>query len=103
MPRGRISYVPEAIRGRSVCLGREIPVRADDVPYDARRPGTRVRFDLVWEDDDLRASTVRRTGATRTRGRRSPADRLPRVPSGTGPSALAFGSGGDSVESGSER
>jgi hypothetical protein len=63
MPRGRVIYVPEAAQGRLVWLGQEVPVRAEDVATDARRPGTHVRFDLTWEDDVLRASNVRRTRA----------------------------------------
>jgi hypothetical protein len=96
-------YLPEAAQGRLVFLGQVIPVRAEDVANDARRPGTRVRFDLTWEHDDLRAFNVRRTRAPRARERWSPADQWPKVPSGTGPSALPAASGGDSVEGGSER
>jgi hypothetical protein len=102
MPTGRVLYVPETTRGRVLFLGQEIPVRADDVADDARRAGIRVRFDLTWEDDDLRASNVRRTSATRARERMSPG-RSPRVQSGIGPSALHGGSRGRGVESGSER
>jgi len=69
MPTGRVLYVPEATQGRLVWLGQEIPLRPDDVAYDARRRGTRVRFDLTWEDDDLRASNVRRTRAARAPAR----------------------------------
>jgi hypothetical protein len=103
MPTGRVLYVPETTRGRVLFLGQEIPVRADEVADDARRPGTRVRFDLTWEDDDLRASNVRRTSATRARERMSPSGRFPRVQSGMGPSALRDGSRGRRVEGGSER
>jgi hypothetical protein len=69
MPRGRVIYVPEAAQGRLVWLGQEVPVSAEDVAKDARRPGTRVRFDLTWEDDVLRASNVRRTRVTWARER----------------------------------
>jgi hypothetical protein len=103
MPTGRVLYVPETTRGRVLFLGQEIPVRAEDVAPDARRPGSRVRFDLTWEDDDLRASNVRRARATRDRERMSSSRRSPRVPSGTGPSALFGGSGTGSIEAGSER
>lgn len=47
MPTGRVLYVPEATQGRLVWLGQEIALRPEDVAYDARRPGTRVRFDLT--------------------------------------------------------
>lgn len=69
MPTGRVLYVPEATQGRLVWLGQEIALRPEDVAYDARRPGTRVRFDLTWEGDDPRASNVRRTRAARARAR----------------------------------
>lgn len=61
MLKGRVLYVPETSQGRSVFLAAEIPVRAEDVAMDARRPGTRVRLDLTSDDDDVRASNVRRT------------------------------------------
>lgn len=64
MLKGRVLYVPETSQGRSVFLAAEIPVRAEDVAMDARRPGTRVRFDLTSDDDDVRASNVRRTRET---------------------------------------
>ena len=51
--KGRVLYVPEAVQGRLTFLGQEIPIRPEDVAHDARRPGTRVRFDLFWVDDDL--------------------------------------------------
>lgn len=101
MLKGRVLYVPETSQGRSVFLAAEIPVRAEDVAMDARRPGTRVRFDLIWDDDDLRVSNVRRTKATRARGRWS--STVPKVPSGTGPSTLSGTSGGSSMNVGSER
>jgi hypothetical protein len=90
MPTGRVLYVPEATQGRLVWLGQEIPIRAEDVAYDARRPGTRVRFDLTWQDDDLRASNVRRTRAARARPRWSP-------------TGLPPASGGHRMRGGSER
>jgi hypothetical protein len=73
MPRGRVLYMPETSQGRLVFLGEEIPVRVEDVAMDARRPGTRVRFDLIWESDDLRVSNVRRTRGPWARERWSPA------------------------------
>jgi hypothetical protein len=72
MPRGRVLYVPETSQGRLVFLGQEIPIRTDDVPGDARRPGTRVRFDLTWDDGDLSASNVRRTRGSWSRERWRP-------------------------------
>ena len=72
MPKGRVLYVPETSQGRLIFLGEEIPVRVEDVAMDARRPGTRVRFDLIWDRDDLRVSNVRRTRATRVRERWHP-------------------------------
>ena len=101
MPTGSVLYVPETSQGRLVFLGQEIPVRVEDVAMDARRPGTRVRFDLIWDDDDLRVSNVRRTKATRARGRWS--STVPKVPSWTGPSTLSGTSGGSSMNVGSER
>ena len=102
MPKGRVLYVPETTQGRLVFLGEEIPVRAEDVAIDARRPGPRVRFDLTWEDDDLRASHVRRSRAMLTRLRRNSVGGEPKVPSVGGPSALPAAPGADSMESGSE-
>ena len=64
MPKGRVLYVPETAQGRLVFLGEEIPVGVGSVALDARRPGTRVRFDLTWDGDDLYASNVRRARAT---------------------------------------
>lgn len=101
MPKGRVLYVPETSQGRLVFLGEEIPVRVEDVAMDARRPGMRVRFDLIWDNDDLRVSNVRRTRATRARGRWSSTG--PEVPSGTGPSTLSVTSDGSSMSVGSER
>lgn len=103
MPTGRVLYVPETTRGRVLFLGQEIPVRPEDVADDARRSGTRVRFNLTWEDDDLRASNVRRTSAMRAREGIRPSGRSPRVPSRPGPSTLSGGSGTGSMEGGSER
>jgi hypothetical protein len=103
MPTGRVLYVPETTRGRVLFLGQEIPVRAEDVAPDARRPGSRVRFDLTWEVDDLRASNVRRMRATRARARWSQTGRRSNDPSGTGRSALPPASGGYSIAGGSER
>ena len=100
--KGRALYVPEAAQGRLTFLGQEIPIRPEDVAHDARRPGTRVRFDLFWVDDDLRTSNVR---CVRTAWAREPSTRAgrPKVPSGTGPSALPASRGGDSMKGGSER
>ena len=102
MPKGRVLYVPQTSPRRVVSLGQEIPVRADDVSDDARRPGTRVRFDLTWEDGDLHASHVRRTRAMWTRPRRNSVGGEPKVPSVGGPSALPAAPGAGSMESGSE-
>ena len=85
MPKARLVYVPEAAQGRLTFLGQEIPIRVEDVASDARQPGTRVRFDLVWEDEDLRASNVRRAWGRGARERRIGQQRrhVPVVPSGT--------------------
>jgi hypothetical protein len=74
MPKGRVLYVPETSQGRLVFLGQELRVRPDDVPDDARRPGTRVRFELTWDGDDLCASNVRRTRGPWVRERWSPSE-----------------------------
>jgi hypothetical protein len=77
MPRGRMLYAPETARGRVVFLSGEIPVAVGSVAMDARRQGTRVRFDLTWDGDDLCASNVRRTrGGALTRRRRPDPVRL---------------------------
>jgi hypothetical protein len=73
MPRGRVLYVPETSQGRLVFLGQEIPIRTDDVPGDARRPGARGRFDHTWDGDDLCASNVRRARGPWARERWDPA------------------------------
>ena len=65
MPRGRVVYVPASAPGRLSFQGVEIPVRAEDVAGDARRPGTRVRFDLAWEDGEIRPRNVHRTRGVR--------------------------------------
>lgn len=103
--KGRVLYVPEAAQGRLTFLGQEISIRPEDVAPEARRPGTRVRFDLSWEDEDFRASNVRR--AWRGWGREPPTGQRRgvglEVPSTTGPPALPASRGGDSMKGGSER
>lgn len=103
MPTGRVLYVPEAAQGRLVCLGQEVRVRAGDVAHDARRPGTRVRFDLQWEDEDVRAVNVWRTRLTRARERSSPTSPAAEGPARGGTAFPPAATAGPAVEGGSER
>jgi hypothetical protein len=102
MPRGRVLFVPAAGEGCLMFLGQQVPIQAADVAGDARRPGTRVRFDLVWENDDLMARHVRRVRGMWPPKPRDPADG-PKVSLGEGHSALPATGGGASIALGSER
>lgn len=102
MPRGRVLFVPAAGEGRLMFLGQQVPIQAADVARDARRAGTRVRFDLVWENDDLIARQVRRVRSMWPPKPRDPADG-PKVSLGEGPSAHPATDGETSIALGSER
>lgn len=99
MPKGWVVYVPSTVPGRVSYQGFEIPARAEDVAEDARDPGTRVRFELAWDGDDVRAWNVRRVH----RARFATGARGPRVPSRRGPPVLLDGARMRTVEGGSER